>query len=315
MSSKTHAELTLLAVLSAALLVGCALAQSTPPTAVPPAPVTLTDSFGNEVHLTAPPTRIVSLAASNTEIVFAIGAGDRLVGRDEFSDFPAEALEVESIGSLYPKVNAEVVVALEPDLVLAAGITNPDDVTALAELGLTVYATSFAATIDDIYNDILAVGTLTGETAAAQAVVDDMQARVRAVEKLTANVSDRPTVFYEIDATDPSKPWTSGPGSFIDLLIGTAGGTNVGAASSEAYWQISLEELVQQDPQIIVLGSSKYGGQTPEIVAERAGWGQIAAVTAGNVHTFDDDLVSRPGPRLVQGLETLAAIVHPELSE
>ncbi|HJO34081.1 MAG TPA: ABC transporter substrate-binding protein, partial [Anaerolineales bacterium] len=147
MSTKTHAKLTLLTVLSTALLVGCALAQSAPPTAVPPAPMTLTDSFGNEVHLTAPPTRIVSLAASNTEIVFAIGAGDRLVGRDEFSDFPAEALEVESIGSLYPKVNAEVVVALEPDLVLAAGITNPDDVTALAELGLTVYATSFAATI------------------------------------------------------------------------------------------------------------------------------------------------------------------------
>jgi iron complex transport system substrate-binding protein len=281
----------------------------------PPAPVTLTDSFGHEVHLAAPPTRIVSLAASNTEIVFAIGAGDRLVGRDEFSDFPTEALEVGSIGSLYPKVNAEVVVALNPDLVLAAGITNPDDVTALTELGLAVYATSFAATLDDIYNDILAVGTLTGETTSAQAVVDNMQARVRAVEKLTANVSDRPTVFYEIDATDPSKPWTSGPGSFIDLLISTAGGTNVGAASSEAYWQISLEELVQQDPQIIVLGSSKYGGQTPEIVAERAGWGQIDAVTAGNVHTFDDDLVSRPGPRLVHGLEALTSIIHPELSE
>ncbi len=307
--------ITPFSALCAVWMAGCAVAQSTPSTEVPPGTVTLTDSLGNEVTLFTPPKRIVSLAASNTEIIFAIGAGDRLVGRDEFSDYPVEALDVESIGSLYPNVNTEVLVALQPDLVLAAGITNPDDVTALLELGLTVYATSFASTLDDIYADVLAVGELTGETTAAQAVVHDMQARVRAVEKFTATVSARPTVFYEIDATDPSKPWTSGPGSFIDLLITTAGGVNIGAISGEAYWQISLEELVQQDPQIIVLGSSKYGRQTPGVVAKRAGWGHIAAVIAGDVHTFDDDLVSRPGPRLVQGLEALASIFHPELTE
>ena len=307
--------LALSTALCAALLAGCSLSQMPPSTEAPPEPVTLIDSLGRQVTLAAPPQRIVSLAASNTEILFAIGAGDRLVGRDEFSDYPAEALNVASIGSLYPTVNAEISVALEPDLVLAAGITNPDDVVALSQLGLTVYATSRASNLDDIYTDILAVGVLTGESATAQAVVNDMQARVRAVENLTSKVNDRPTVYYEIDATDPSKPWTSGPNSFIDLLITTAGGVNVGAASSEAYWQISLEELVQQDPQIIVLGSSKYGGQTPALVAARPGWGQISAVTTGNVHMFDDDLVSRPGPRVVQGLEALATIIHPEISK
>ena len=298
-----------------ALLAGCAFPHSNFPSKETQGIVISTDSLDREIMLATPPRRIVSLAPSNTEIVFAIGAGDRLVGRDELSDFPTEALDVESIGSLYPKVNTEVVIALEPDLVLAAGITNPDDVTALEELGLTIYTTSFPENLSDVYNDILAVGELTGETTAARAVVDNMQRRVHAVEKIIANANaeDAPTVFYELDATDPSKPWTSGPGSLINLLIMTAGGVNIGAARRESYWQINLEELVQQDPQIIILGSSKYGGQTPTLVSERPGWGQIAAVTAGNVHAFDDDLVSRPGPRLVQGLETLASIIHPDL--
>jgi iron complex transport system substrate-binding protein len=222
-------------------------------------------------------------------------------------------MKVENIGTLYPRVNSEVLVKLKPDLVLAAGITSPEDVITLANLGITVYTTSFAATLDDIYSDIQSIGKLTGKTEAARELVNEMQERVRAVEILTANATEHPTVFYEIDATEPSKPWTAGPGSFIDLLITTAGGRNVGASSGQSYWQISLEQLVQQDPQLIVLGSNKYGGQTPELVAKRYGWDQIRAVTSGNVHKFDDDLVSRPGPRIVQGLEALAKIIHPEL--
>ena len=307
--------MALSAALCAALLAGCSLSQMPLSTKAPPDTVTLIDSLGRRVTLATPPQRIVSLAASNTEILFAIGAGDLLVGRDEFSDYPAEALNIASIGSLYPAVNAEICVALEPDLVLAAGITNEDDVVALSQLGLTVYATSFASTLDDIYKDILDVGILTGESATAQAVVNDMKSRVRDVENLTSKVNTRPSVYYEIDAVDPSKPWTSGTNSFIDMLITTAGGVNVGAASKEAYWQISLEELVHQDPQIIVLGSSKYGGQTPALVEARPGWGQISAVTTQNIHVFDDNLVSRPGPRLVQGLEALAIIIHPELPQ
>lgn len=294
---------------------GCARVENTIATPTPVQPVTLVDSLGREVTIATPPKRIISLAASNTEIIFAIGAGDRLVGRDDYSDYPADVVNVESIGSLYPHVNAEVIVALEPNLVLAAGITNPEDVAALDKLGLTVYTTSVASSFNEIYADILAIGTLTGENSGAETVVKNMKDRVQAVAELTKNVSHRPTVFYEIDATDPYKPWTSGPGSFIDILITTAGGDNVGASSEKAYWQISVEELVEQDPQIIVLGSSKYSGQTPELVSQRPGWGQISAVTTANVHPFDDDLVSRPGPRLVEGLETLAKIIHPKIFE
>ncbi len=290
------------------------IAPTVEPTTAPTAePIVLTDALGRDVTLAAPATRIVSLAPSNTEIVFAIGAGAALIGRDDFSDYPAEALNVPSIGSLYPNVNAEAIVALKPDLVLAAGITNRDDVKALADLGLTVYATSFAVTLDDIFNDILAVGVLTGHTADADKLVTDLKARVEAVTTQTAGLTDTPTVFYEIDATDPAKPYTTGKGTFIDQLLTMAGGFNVGQVGADPYFQISLEELVAQDPTIIILGSATYGGQTPELVAQRPGWEGLAAVKNGGVYTFDDNLVSRPGPRVVAGLEALAKLIHPEL--
>ncbi len=307
------------------LLAACTPAATATPTLPPPtdtpapaatpaeAPLTVTDSLGRQVTLAEPPLRVVSLAPSNTEILFALGVGDLLVGRDDVSDYPPEALDIPSIGSLYPSVNAEAVVALDPDLVLAAGITSPDDVQALADLGLTVYATRINATFDEIYTDIFDVGALVGRAAEAEALVADMRARVDAVTAITSGITDRPVVFYEVDATEPSSPWTAGPGTFIDQLLTLAGGQNAAASAPDQYVQFSLEQLVAEDPDVIVLGTATYGGQTPEMVLARAGWGDIAAVQSGAVYTFDDNLVSRPGPRVVDGLETLARLIHPTL--
>ncbi len=279
------------------------------PTAEPtPEPITLTDGLEREVTLAAPAQRIVSLAPSNTEILFALGAGQALVGRDDFSDYPAEAAQAPSIGSLYPNVNAETVVALQPDLVLAAGITNPDDVKKLADLGLTVYTTKKAASLDDIYNDILAIGALTGNSAAAETLVAGLKARVQAAIDKTSPLSKKPVVFYEVDATEPQKPWTAGKGTFIEVLINLAGGINAGSLADD-YFQMSFEQLVTQDPDLIVLGSATYGGQTPELVAQRPGWEALKAIKNKAVYTFDDNLVSRPGPRVVEGIETLAKLI------
>jgi len=283
-----------------------------PPTATSVPALVVIDGLGREVNLSAPATRIVSLAASNTEIMFAIGGGRKLVGRDDFSDYPPEAAQVASIGSLYPKVNAETIVALKPDLVLAAGITSPDDVNMLAGLGLNVYAAKKAITLDDIFNDILNIGQLTGQAQPAVTLVSKLKNRVQNVTVKVNEASAKPVVFYEIDASEPAKPWTSGPGSFVDLLITLSGGTNAGAKGSD-YFQISLEELVTQNPDLIVLGSATYGGQTPETVAAREGWQTLKAVTNSAVYTFDDNLISRPGPRIVDGLEALAKLIHPEL--
>lgn len=321
MLRRPHCILVLVTLLSL-VLAACAPAPAQP-TQPPPSPaatpaagtVTITDSLGRQVTLAAPPQRVVSLAPSNTEIMFALDAGSLLVGRDDFSDYPPEALAVPSIGSLYPTVNAETVVALEPDLVLAAGITNPDDVQRLADLGLTVFATRINTTLEDVFHDILEVGTLVGRAAEAEALVGDLRARAEAVTAKTNVAQDRPKVFYEVDATEPASPWTAGPGTFMDQLITQAGGRNIGALLTEQYAQISLEQLVAEDPDVIVLGSSTYGGQTPETVAARVGWGEIKAVQAGAVYVFDDNLVSRPGPRVVEGLELLARLIHPKLFE
>jgi iron complex transport system substrate-binding protein len=154
---------------------------------------------------------------------------------------------------------------------------------------------------------------LTGHQAEADKLVSDLRARVKTIEDKLAGVTEKPKVFYELDATDPAKPWTAGPGTFIDLLIGMAGGQNVGSSLKGDWAQISQEDLIMQNPDVILLGDSLYGGIKPEQVAARPGWNGITAVKTNHVLEFNDDLVSRPGPRMVQGLEELAKILHPDL--
>jgi iron complex transport system substrate-binding protein len=276
--------------------------------------LTLTDGLYREVTLAGPAQRIVSLAPSNTEILFAVGAGDQVVGRDEFADFPEEAKTVESVGGSMGQYSTEAILALEPDLVLAAEINPPELVKQLEDLGLTVYYLKNPLTLEEMYGNLEIVGQLTGNDVSE--LVDSLKARVAAVDEKIATVTERPVVFYEIDASDASKPFTYGPGTFGDLLITRAGGTNLAieAGITDTYPQVSLEQIVATDPDLIVLGDSMWG-ITPEAVKARAGWENITAVQEDRIFPFDDNLVSRPGPRLVDGLEQLAKLLHPELFE
>ena len=287
------------------------------PTAAPtvepsPTPIELTDGLGNKITLARPAQRIISIAPSNMEILFASGAGSQVIGRDELSTYPDAAAKITSIGSTYDKLNTEAIVALKPDLVLAAEINNPDQMKTLQDLGLTVYWLANPKTYDDLYQNLDIVGQLTGHIAEAQQLVDSLKARYAAVVDKVKTISTKPKVFYEIDATDPTKPYTAGSGTFIDALITLAGGDNIGEVLKDQYGQLSAEELVKQDPDIIILGDALYG-VTVESVGQRAGWESIAAVKNKAVYTFDDDLVSRPGPRLGDGLEQMAKLLHPEL--
>jgi iron complex transport system substrate-binding protein len=296
-----------------------ASAATTAPTEPPaptataaPEPIKLTDGLGRTIELAAPAQRIVSIAPSNTEILFALGAGRQVVGREELSDYPPEAGDVSSIGSVFQKINTEAMVALKPDLVLAAEINSPEQVKALEDLKLTVYYLPNPRTFDDLYANLEIAGKLTGRSAEAATLIGSLKARYEAVIQKLSQAKDAPTVFYEIDATDPTRPYTSGPGTFIDLVIGLAGGKNIGGALKDAFAQISSEELVKQDPDIIVLGDALYG-VTPEAVAQRPGWNALSAVKDKRVFAFDDNLISRPGPRLIDGLEQMAKLLHPEL--
>ncbi len=299
-------------LLLAAALVLAACAPATPAATPTSAPLTFTDGLGRAVTLAAPAQRIVSLAPSNTEILFALGAGAQLVGRDEVSDYPEAAKAVTSIGSLYGPMNTEAIVALEPDLVLAAEINSPEQVKALEDLGLTVYWLANPQDFEGLYENLKIMGRLTGHAAEAEQLADSLKTRVTTVLDKLAGVTDRPKVFYELDATDPTKPYTVGPGTFMHTLLGLAGGENIAGGLPDAYPQISSEELVRQNPTLILLGDGAYG-VTAEAVQARPGWEAIAAVQTGNIVPFDDNLASRPGPRLVDGLELLARLLHPDL--
>jgi iron complex transport system substrate-binding protein len=253
----------------------------------------------------------VSLAPSNTEILFAIGAGSQVVGRDEFSDFPTEAKSIASVGGSMGQYSAEAIVALKPDLVLAAEINTPELVKQLEDLGLTVYYLKNPLTLEEMYTNLGIVGQLTGHDVTE--LVDSLKARVTAVDEKIAPLSSRPTVFYEIDATDASKPYSYGPGTFGDLLIQRAGGANLVslAGIADSYPQVSLEQIVATNPGIIILGDSMWG-VTVDSVLTRPGWEGLDAVKNNQIFAFDDNLVSRPGPRLVDGLEQLAKLLHPD---
>jgi iron complex transport system substrate-binding protein len=268
-------------------------------------PGTITDDLGRTVYIEETPQRIVSLAPSITETLFALDLGDKVVGVTEHCDYPPEALAKPRVGG-YFTTSLELIIAQNPDIVFSDG---HDPVNARLE-GLVPVVVLQPQDITGIYHDIALVGKIMGKKKAEE-LTAEMKAKIASIESKTASVSEKPTVFYEIDGSDPSKPWTVGPGSFIDTLITLAGGENM-VTVSQAYLQISLEEVVDADPDIIILGD--YPWVSPEDVMNRSGaWQELTAVKNGAVYPINVDLVSRPGPRIADGLEELAKIIHPEL--
>lgn len=273
--------------------------------------LTLIDGLDREVELPGPAQRILSMAPNNTEILFAIGAGDQVIGRDELSDFPPEAIEVPSIGSTYGELNTEAIVALEPDLVLAADITSPEQIQAIEGLGLQLFMLPNPMSFGDLFENIRVVGQLTGHESEAFALTVDLEARVQSVIERVSDV-EKETVYFEVDGTDASAPWTVGAATFQDMMINLAGGENI-AASIEGWAQINLEELVVQDPAVMLFSSGLWVPTTIESVSERAGWAEISAVVNGRVYAIDTNWVDRTGPRLVDAFESIAVAIHPDL--
>lgn len=303
--------LSVLAVLLSACGTAASPLVSTPPTASPTAspsafPTTISDFQGRSVSVAAKPQRIVSIGPSITEFLFALGAGDRVVGVDDFSDEPAAATKIEKVGGV--KVNVEKVVSLKPDLVLSVKFSD-GTIEKLASSGFTVLVVD-PQSVADVSRTAVLVGQAVGADGAK--LSSDIDAQLSQVRKSVAAATSKPRVFHEVDASDPTKPYTVGPGSYIQDLITLAGGTNIAANTGSAYPQISLEEVVKADPEVIVLGDADYG-TTPDQVAARPGWSSISAVKNKKVFPISDSLVSRPGPRLGDAALAYAKILHPEL--
>ncbi len=312
-SVATATPLSSTATIESSVVPGLEPSPTAPPTLqATTAGISLKDGIGRVVTLKKPATRIISLAPSNTEILFALGAGGQMIARDSFSDFPAEAKALQDIGGPSFGSNMELITKLQPDLILAAEINSAEQVAEFEKLGLTVFYLSNPPDVANLSANLQIVGKLTGREKEAANLAKSIETRVAELNKKIASTTTRPKVFYEVDGTDPAKPWTTGPGSFMDKMIQQAGGVNAGAGLPIQWAQISQEELIIQNPDLILLGDAKFG-TSADLVKQRAGWNAIKAVQTGAVLPFDDDLVSRPGPRLIDGLEALAKAIHPEL--
>ena len=292
---------------------GAAFAPTSAPTqqssgwaAFPSFPTTVTDFQNRSVTVPRVPERIVSIGPSITEFLFALGAGPRVVGVDDFSDEPAAAKHIEKVGGI--NVNFEKVVSLRPDLVLAVKFSD-GTIEKLAGAGLVVLVVD-PQTIGDVARTAILLGRVTG--GGGDAMARDIEKRVDDVRSKTSGVTTKPRVYHEIDASDPTKIFTVGPGSYIHDLIEIAGGQNIGARATSAYPQLSAEEILRGDPEIVVLAAADYAAK-PEQVAARSGWAQIAAVKNKRIVSIAPNLISRPGPRVGEAAEAYARLVHPEL--
>jgi iron complex transport system substrate-binding protein len=290
-----------------------ATAPATTSNAAPAAgfPVTVTDDAGRTVTFDRPPRRIISLSPGHTETLYALGLGDAVIETDTYSDYPA-ANQPKAKLKTYPKPNVEEIVAQQPDLVvsLVEGDELFQPLDAHGIKGLHLYPTTFDGALKDI--DLL--GRVTGTTDRATALTASMRERAAAVVAKTTT-APKPTVVYELDASDPTKPFVAGPAGFYGDLIPMAGGTNAFGDLKSAASQVSAEQIIARNPDVILLGDSlvPVNPQTPAMVKARTGWSQIRAVQNNRVLVLDDSLLSRPGPRLIDGLEQLAKALHPEL--
>jgi len=279
-----------------------------------PEVMTFTDDTDTVIEFTEYPQAIVSISPSTTEIIFAVGAGEQLVGREDMSMYPEEALDIPSVGSLWGELPTETILAMEPDLIVAAEIISVDQVQALRDLGLNVYWQANPTTYEELWENLRDFAAITGHEEETEVLITELDARVKAVQEKIMPLSYRPTVFYELDATDPSAPWTAGSGTFIDYIISMAGGFNAASELQGDYTQISSEELIAINPQVILLADALYG-VTPESIAERPGWDTITAVAENAIYPIDPNIMSVPGPRLVDALEETAKLLHFDVFE
>ena len=274
---------------------------------LPAFPLTVTDSSGTSIVIEARPERIVSHSPAVTEILFAIGAGAQVVAVDDFSDYPEEAIALQQVR--YSDPDPEQGVALEPDLILFGG-RQQGSVEAFRALGLPVFLMEEAATIEAVLDDIMLIGRISGHAAEAEVLVAELRGRIDAIAAKVADVTEGPTVFFELS----DGLYTVAPESFVGGMLLLLRARNIAEGATTAFPQLTGEVVVERNPEVILLADAEFGASL-ESLRERPGWAEIAAVQSGRVVPVDPDVTNRPGPRIVDGLELIAKALYPDRFE
>lgn len=269
-------------------------------------PLTITDSYNRTVTIDKKPERIISLAPNITEIISELNGMNRLVGRTDYCDYPENVKSIESVGNL-TEPNIEKIAALKPDVVIASTHFKKEVLEKLEQLNIKVVVLYGPESFDGVYDVIKKVGDVIGEPELAERVIVEMKKKVDDVVNKVKEAKEKPKVYYVI-SYGKFGDYTAGEGTFIDNMIEMAGGINI--ASDVKGWQYSLERIVKNDPDIIIC--SKYF-ETKNGIMNTPGYKDLRAVKEGKLIEIDNNLLDRQGPRLAQGLEELAKIIHPEL--
>jgi iron complex transport system substrate-binding protein len=264
------------------------------------------DDLARKIHLPHPPQRIVALAPGVTEMVFALGAGDQIIAVTRECDYPPQAVQKPKVGETSSEVDA--LTAVKPDLILASrDVVDIDLIDTLGERKVPLYVME-AKTLEDILSHLHTIGRMVNRTEAATHLVTDMRRRIQRVKDRTITLP-HPRVLCVLN----SRPlMTVGSGTFIHQLIELAGGDNVGAITARPRWEISMEQVRKQNPDVLVLAVDRSEAIPASEQQEWRDDESLSAVRTGRLYRIDNALIARPGPRIVEGLERLAALLHPD---
>ena len=275
-------------------------------------PLTITDDLDKQMTIQQQPNRIISLAPSYTETLFALGVDDNLIGVTQQANYPAETAQIEKVGSI-KEPNLEKVIALKPDLVLAAGVTPKGVVHKLRRLDIKVIGLN-SHSIEGIIDDIALIAKVTGADKKGREITTEMRNKLNKIKKVVKeNVESegRPKVFYEI-WNDPL--YTAGPNTFINDLIALAGGVNIAQDAKGKWPQYNLESLLAENPEVYITSNHNQDKKTTKnSIKKRDKFQEIKAIKQGRILVLNSDLVNRASPRIILGLEKIAEVIHPDL--
>lgn len=274
-------------------------------------PLTLTDALDNEVVIEEEPKTIVSLIPSNTEIVYELGLGEKVVGLSDYDNYPEETANVEKVGGM--EFNVEKIVSLNPDIVLAhesSALAAEAGLTQLKDAGITVFVVNDAVNFEEVYETINLIGQMTGTTEEAEALTADMKAKLDEIKEKAATVTEKKKVFVEVSPAPDI--YTPGKNTFMDIMLQVINAENA-AGDLDGWASIDQESIVERNPDVIITTYGYYSEDPVGQVTSREGWADMTAVKNKQVVDVHSDLVTRPGPRLVEGVEELAKAVYPEV--